>query len=213
MRDILPGTAAACETAFQQGSVLPPGDTLGRREEEGWRQGGKGLQRWWYLLWVSTHWRSLGLLCCHLGSIARCRAVTACSEHPPHLRIYSLNLPKGTGYLSTRTFPWMPPHFQRPSLQAASSEECIQCFHTTQFSPGLKISVGFMPLCKFEVHNFTLSPSEAKSCFQTASGMSMGICRSSEWGSSSAQRGWWKVRGWKMRSFLFYSLGHKELFI
>lgn len=217
LRDTLPGTAAACETGFRQGPVLPPGDMLGWREEEGWRQGGKGLQRWWCWLWFSTHWSCSGLLCCHLGSIAKCRAVTACSEHPPHLCLYSLNLPKGTRYLSMRTFPWTPPHFQRPSFQAASSEECIQCFHTTRFPPGLKISIGFMPLCKSEfylqAHNFAWSPPEAKSCSQRASGMSMSICRSSEWGSGSAQRGWWKAWDWKMRSFLFYSLGHKELFI
>lgn len=138
-------------------------------------------------------------------------------QHPPHLWIYSLNLSKGTGYLSTRTFPWVPLHLQTPSLQAASSEECIKCFHATQFSSRLNISVGFMPLHKSEfylqAHNLAGSPPEAKPFSQTASGTSVGICRSSEWGFSSAQSSWWKVRAWKMRSFLFYSLGHKELFI
>lgn len=197
--------------------MLLPGDTFGWREEESWRQEGKGLQRWWCLLWVSTHQRSSGFLYCHLWSIAKCRAVTGCSKHPPHLWIYSLKLPKDKGYLSMRTFPWDPLHLQTPSLQASSSEECIKCFHATQFSSRLNISIGFMPLCRFEfylqAHNLAGSPPEAKLFSQTASGMSVGICRSSEWRFSSTQSSWWKVRAWKMRSFLFYSLGHKELFI
>lgn len=150
------------------------------------------------------------------GVIAKYWAGIACFEHPLLLPTEPSRGNRVFIYLSG-TFLWMPSHLQRTSRQVASSEECMQCFQTTQFFLGLMFSVSFQPLCKSEfslhAHNFAWSPPEAKPCSQTASGTCMGICRRSEWGSSSAQRAWWKVRDWKMSSFLFYSLGHKELFI
>lgn len=141
-------------------------------------------------------------------------------RHAPSMHCFSIFMPwtfwRKQDLQAQGHFPECYPIF-RDQVSRLHLVKTVQCSQTTQLFPGFNMSVGFKPLCKCEfylqVHNFAWSPPEAEPWAQASSGTSMGICKISEGGPSSAQMGRWKVRDWKMRSFLFYSLGHKELFI
>lgn len=162
------------------GKWLSAGPTPTFQRRAGMELGRKGTTKKVMLALAFHILKELRIVMPLLGVIAKYRAWHASrTQHSS-----TLNLPNGTGYLSSRTFPWMPSHLQRTSLQVASSQECMQCFQTIQFFLGLMFSLSFQPLWKSEfslhAHNFGWSPPEAKPCSQTASGTCMGICRRSE---------------------------------